>query len=84
MATLTVTQRVDSIIKEVLRVDPAKIVPSSRFKEDLGADSLDLVTLIMALEEEFKGPISDDEAAGLATVGDVVNFIEKKAGLTAS
>jgi acyl carrier protein len=84
MATLTVTQRVDSIIKEVLRVDPAKIVPSSRFKEDLGADSLDLVTLIMALEEEFKGPISDDEATGLATVGDVVNFIEKKAGLTAS
>ena len=44
----------------------------------------DLVTLIMALEEEFKGPISDDEATGLATVGDVVNFIEKKAGLTAS
>jgi acyl carrier protein len=84
MATQTVTQRVDSIVKEVLRVDPAKILPSSRFKEDLGADSLDLVTLIMALEEEFKGPISDDEATGLATVGDVVNFIEKKAGLMAS
>jgi acyl carrier protein len=83
MATLTITQRVDSIVKEVLRVDPAKIIPSSRFKEDLGADSLDLVTLIMALEEEFKGPISDDEAANLATIGDAVNFIEKKTGFTA-
>ena len=84
MSTLTVAQRVDSIVKEVLRVDPARIMPSSRFKEDLGADSLDLVSLIMALEEEFKGPISDDEAASLATIGDVGNFIEKKAGLTAS
>ena len=83
MATLTITQRVDSIVKEVLRVDPAKIIPSSRFKEDLGADSLDLGTLIMALEEEFKGPISDDEAANLATIGDAVNFIEKKTGFTA-
>ena len=83
MATLTITQRVDSIVKEVLRVDPARIMPSSRFKEDLGADSLDLVSLIMALEEEFKGPISDDEAANLATIGDAVNFIEKKTGFTA-
>jgi acyl carrier protein len=59
-------------------------VPSSRFKEDLGADSLDLVTLIMALEEEFKGPISDEEATGLKTIGDVVDFIEKKAALQIS
>ena len=84
MSTPTVKQRVDSIVKEVLRIDPEKIMPSSRFKEDLGADSLDLVTLIMALEEEFKGPISDEEAAGLITIGDAVNFIEKKAGLQAS
>jgi len=79
---LTVKQRVDSIVKEVLRVDPVRIMPSSRFKEDLGADSLDLVTLIMALEEEFKGPISDDDAAGLLTIGDAVNFIEKKMRFT--
>jgi acyl carrier protein len=78
MSTLTVKQRVDSIVKEVLRVDPARIMPSSRFKEDLGSDSLDLVTLIMALEEEFNGLIADDEAAGLITIGDAVNFIEKK------
>lgn len=84
MSTVSVRERVDSIVIEVLRVNKAKIMPSSRFKEDLGADSLDLVTLIMALEEEFKGPISDEEAAGLVTVGDAVNFIEKKSKLQAS
>ena len=84
MTSTTVKERVDSIVKEVLRVDSAKIVPSSRFKEDLGADSLDLVTLIMALEEEFKGPSSDEEATGLKTIGDVVDFIEKKAALQIS
>jgi acyl carrier protein len=84
MSTPTIKQRVDSIVKEVLRVDPAKIMPSSRIKEDLGADSLDLVTLIMALEEEFKDSISDEEAACLVTVGDAVEFIEKKAKLQAS
>lgn len=84
MSTPTVKERVDSIVKEVLHVDSAKIMPSSRIKEDLGADSLDLVSLVMALEDEFKDSISDEEAACLVTVGDAVKFIEKKAGLQAS
>jgi acyl carrier protein len=78
MTTATIEQRVIAVIVEVLRVDPAKITQSSRIKEDLGADSLDQVSLIMALEDAFKGSISDTEAAGLLTVGDAVTFIERK------
>lgn len=74
----TIEQRILAVLKEVLRVDPAKIMLSSRIKEDLGADSLDQVSLLMALEDEFKGSISDEEAAGLVTFGDVLKFIEKK------
>lgn len=77
MSTSTVEQRVVSVVNEVLRVDIAKIVPSSRIREDLGADSLDQVSLIMALEDEFKGSITEEEAAGMVTVGDAVKFIEK-------
>ena len=78
MTTVTIEQRVAAVIKEILRVDTAKIIPTSRIKEDLGADSLDQVSLIMALEDEFKGAITDDEAKGLLTVGDAVKFIEQK------
>ena len=78
MTTVTIEQRVAAVIKEILRVDTAKIIPTSRIKEDLGADSLDQVSLIMALEDEFKGAISDDEAKGLLTVGDAVKYIEQK------
>jgi acyl carrier protein len=78
MATETIEQRVIAVIQEVLRVDKAKIIPTSRIKEDLGADSLDQVSVIMALEEEFEGSLSDDEAKGLVTVGDAVKFIEEK------
>ena len=81
MTTGTIEQRVISVVKEVLRVDLAKIMPSSRIKEELGADSLDQVSLVMSLEEEFKGSITDDEAAGLLTVGDAIRFIEKKTEL---
>jgi acyl carrier protein len=76
MLTTTIEQRVVSVIKEVLRIDAAKILPSSRIKEDLGADSLDQVSLIMALEDEFKGSISEEEASGIVTVGDVLKLIE--------
>jgi acyl carrier protein len=81
MSTKTVEQRVVSIVHEVLRVDPAKIMPSSRIKDELGADSLDQASLIMALEEEFKGSISEEEAAMMVTVGDVVNFIKKQSAM---
>ena len=84
MTTETVEHRVTSVIQEVLRVNSARIVPSSRIKEDLGADSLDQVGLIMALEEEFKDSITNDEATSLVTVGDAIQFIEKKSMVRAS
>jgi acyl carrier protein len=69
--------RARAIIVDLLGVDEAKVVPEARFREDLEADSLDLVELIMAFEEEFGGEISDEEAQKLRTVGDVVTYIDK-------
>lgn len=63
-------ERVRDIIVELLGADPAKVVPEARFREDLDADSLDLVELIMKIEEEFGGEISDDEAQKITTVGE--------------
>jgi acyl carrier protein len=67
---------VAKIIVDQLGVDPAKIVPEARFREDLGADSLDLVELIMAFEETFGGEISDEEAQSIKTVGEAVSYLE--------
>ncbi|NDJ54489.1 MAG: acyl carrier protein [Chloroflexi bacterium] len=71
-------ERVRDIIIELLGADPAKITPSARFREDLEADSLDLVELIMEFESEFGGEISDDEAQNIQTVGEAVNYIETR------
>jgi acyl carrier protein len=68
---------VKSIIVELLSIDEAKITPEARFREDLEADSLDLVELIMAFEEKFGGEISDEEAQKLTTVGEVVKYIDE-------
>ena len=73
---MTVLERVQKIIIDQLGVDKAKVTPDSRFREDLGADSLDLVELIMAFEEEFGGEISDEEAQGIRTVGEAVAYLE--------
>ena len=70
-------ERVKKIVVDLLGVDEAQVVPEARFREDLEADSLDLVELIMAVEEEFKGEISDEEAQKIKTVGEVVAYIEK-------
>lgn len=70
-------ERVKAIIVEQLGADEEKVTPEARFREDLEADSLDLVELIMAFEEEFGGEISDDEAQGITTVGEAVAYIEK-------
>lgn len=74
-----IAQKVKGVIHEVLRVDQKNISPESRIKEDLGADSLDTVSLLMALEEEFAHTISDEEAVSLSTVGSIVAFITTKA-----
>ncbi len=72
-------ERVKAIIIDKLNVDPALITPEARFREDLKADSLDLVELIMAFEEEFGGTISDEDAQKITTVGEAVKFLEKAA-----
>ena len=73
---MTVLERVRKIIVDQLGVDAAKVVVEARFREELGADSLDLVELIMAFEEEFGGEISDEEAQGIKTVGEAVTYLE--------
>lgn len=67
--------RVTDIIVELLGVDGEEVTLDSRFREDLEADSLDLVELIMAFEEEFEGEISDEEAQKITTVGEAVDYI---------
>lgn len=68
--------QVKEIIVELLGVDEDQIVPAARFREDLEADSLDLVELIMAFEERFDGEISDEEAQKITTVGEAVTYID--------
>ncbi|UCC77190.1 MAG: acyl carrier protein [Anaerolineales bacterium] len=72
----TAFERVKKIIVEQLGVEESKVVVAANFREDLGADSLDLVELIMAFEEEFGGEISDEEAQGIKTVGEAVKYLE--------
>jgi acyl carrier protein len=71
-------ERVKNIIIEQLGVDPNKVTRDARFKEDLEADSLDLVELIMAFEDEFGGEISDEEAQNIKTVGGAVDYLEQR------
>jgi acyl carrier protein len=73
-------EQVKSIIVELLAVDPAKVTKEARFREDLEADSLDLVELIMEFEDEFGGEISDEDAQKITTVGEAVSYIEKQLG----
>ncbi len=75
---MTVYERVVKIIVDLLGVEPEKVTMEARFREDLGADSLDLVELVMAFEEEFGGTISDEEAQQIKTVGDAVKYIESR------
>ena len=69
-------EAVQGIIIELLGVDEGKIIPAARFREDLEADSLDLVELIMAFEEKFGGEISDEDAQKITTVGEAVTYID--------
>ena len=73
-----VQDQVKKIVVDHLGIDEAKVVPEAKFIDDLGADSLDTVELVMAFEEEFGSEISDTEAEKILTVGDAVKFIESK------
>jgi len=73
-------EQVKLIIVDLLSIDEGKISPEARFREDLEADSLDLVELIMAFEEKFGGEISDEDAQNITTVGEAVKYIEDHLG----
>ena len=73
----TVSERLKNIIVEQLGVEESEVVPSASFTDDLNADSLDLVELIMSLEEEFKLQISDEDAEKITTVGEAEEYIEE-------
>ena len=75
MATSTIEAKVKSIIADQLGVGEDEIKPESSFIEDLGGDSLDIVELVMAMEEEFEVEIPDEEAENIKTVGDAINYI---------
>ena len=76
MSDKTIEQRVKDIIVEQLGVKPDQVVPAAKFIEDLGADSLDTVELVMALEEEFGIEVPDEQAEKLQSVGDVIKYVE--------
>ncbi|MBI1276993.1 MAG: acyl carrier protein [Anaerolineaceae bacterium] len=75
-------ERVKNIVVDLLGVDADRVVPAARFREDLEADSLDLVELIMAFEEEFGGEITDEDAQKITSVGEAVSYIQKNMGGT--
>lgn len=74
---VTVSERLKKIIVDQLGVDESEVVPTASFVEDLNADSLDLVELIMSLEEEFKLQISDEDAEKITTVQEAEDYIEE-------
>ena len=76
--TTSVQDKVKSIIAEQLGVKPEEVTPEASFVDDLGADSLDTVELVMALEEDFGIEIPDEEAEKITTVGQAVKYIEEK------
>lgn len=73
-------ERVRNIVVDLLGVEADRVVPAARFREDLEADSLDLVELIMAFEEEFGGEISDEDAQKITTVGEAITYISERMG----
>lgn len=77
--TKTTFDRVKQVIVDQLEVDEEKVVPNASFTDDLGADSLDIVELVMAFEEEFDIEIPDEAAEKILTVQEVVDYIEKNA-----
>ena len=73
-----ISSKVKKIVADHLVIDEAKVTDEASFIDDLGADSLDTVELVMAFEEEFGSEISDSEAEKILTVGDAIKFIESK------
>jgi acyl carrier protein len=74
---MTVAEKVKKMIVEQLEVNESEVVPEAKFIDDLGADSLDIVELVMALEDEYGIEIPDEDAEKIETVGDAVRYIEE-------
>ena len=72
--------KIQDVAAEVLSVEPARVTESARFKEDLDADSLDLVELVMGLEEQFDIEVPEDDLEGVTTVGQAVDLVLAKVG----
>jgi acyl carrier protein len=79
MATEEIVRRVKDLIAESLGVNQTEVVPDASFIDDLGADSLDIVELVMAIEKEFAIEIPDEDAEKISTVQDAVDYIQNKA-----
>ena len=77
---MTTFEKMKNVIVEQLGVKPEEVVPEASFVDDLGADSLDTVELVMALEEEFGIEIPDEDAEKIQSVGDAIRYIEEKSG----
>jgi acyl carrier protein len=77
MSQPTISERVSKILIEQLGVDPSQITPEAKFNEDLGADSLDSVEIVMACEEEFNVEVPDEEAEKIQTVGGLITYLEE-------
>ncbi len=75
---MTTLENVKSLLADQLGIDESKITPSSKIIDDLKADSLDVVELLMKLEEEYDIPVSEDDATNLSTVEDIVKLIDSK------
>jgi acyl carrier protein len=78
MSDKSIEDKVKEIIVEQLSVNPEQVTPEAKFIEDLGADSLDVVELVMAFEEHFSIEVPDEDAEKLTSVGDVLRYIEEK------
>ena len=76
--TKYISSKIKKMVVDHLGVDESKVIDEANFIDDLGADSLDTVELVMAFEEEFGSEISDNEAEKILTVGDAIRFIESK------
>lgn len=75
---MTVLENITRIIVDQLGVNKTEVSPEAKFIDDLGADSLDIVELLMALEDQYGVEVPDEDAAGILTVGDIVRYIEER------
>ena len=81
MSAAEIESKIKEIVAQQLSVSPDQVTLEATFKDDLGADSLDIVELVMALEEELEIDIPDEEANKIQTVGDAVNYVKTKKGI---